>query len=219
MKSFKMLSCYVLILCFGVSLVFSGPAFTYQGRLQDGGSPADGLYDLQFRLFDDPNVPTGVQVGSTVAADDMDVTDGYFTVYLDFGDGVFDGSGRWLQAAVRPYDSNNPNDYVPLYPRLELTPTPYAMSVAAPLELSAATDYPEAVIKGIETSGEGTGVWGESTDGYGVFGRHSSSGNWGSLGGGRTVSKVCVGPVHPMALVCWGRRLVRICSVCTELVM
>ena len=27
-------------------------AFTYQGRLTDGGNPADGSYDLTFKLFD-----------------------------------------------------------------------------------------------------------------------------------------------------------------------
>ena len=26
--------------------------FTYQGRLTDGGTPATGIYDLQFLLFD-----------------------------------------------------------------------------------------------------------------------------------------------------------------------
>jgi hypothetical protein len=29
-----------------------GTAFTYQGKLQDGGAPADGLYDFDFKLFD-----------------------------------------------------------------------------------------------------------------------------------------------------------------------
>ena len=29
-----------------------GTAFTYQGRLTDGGSPADGEYDFRFRLYD-----------------------------------------------------------------------------------------------------------------------------------------------------------------------
>ena len=31
-----------------------GTAFTYQGRLQNNGSPANGLYDYRFRLFADP---------------------------------------------------------------------------------------------------------------------------------------------------------------------
>src|SRR5215470_13634226 len=32
-----------------------GPGFTYQGRLNDGGVPANGTYDLGFVLHDDPN--------------------------------------------------------------------------------------------------------------------------------------------------------------------
>jgi len=29
-----------------------GTAFTYQGRLNDGGNPANGTYDLKFTLYD-----------------------------------------------------------------------------------------------------------------------------------------------------------------------
>jgi hypothetical protein len=29
-----------------------GTAFTYQGRLNNGGSPASGLYDLRFTIYD-----------------------------------------------------------------------------------------------------------------------------------------------------------------------
>ena len=33
------------------SALAQGTAFTYQGRLNAGGNPANGLYDLQFTLF------------------------------------------------------------------------------------------------------------------------------------------------------------------------
>ena len=37
-----------------LSTVFAqGTAFTYQGRLNDGGAPANGTYDLTFALFDE----------------------------------------------------------------------------------------------------------------------------------------------------------------------
>ena len=42
-----------------------GTAFTYQGRLADGGNPANGVYDFQFELYDAET--NGVQVGSPVA--------------------------------------------------------------------------------------------------------------------------------------------------------
>jgi len=50
------------------------------------------FYDFQFKLFDDVNVVDGNQVGSYVNIADVEVIDGYFTVELDFGSEVFDGS-------------------------------------------------------------------------------------------------------------------------------
>jgi len=41
-----------------------GTGFTYQGRLIDANSAADGLYDLQFKLYD-ANV-AGTQKGGTI---------------------------------------------------------------------------------------------------------------------------------------------------------
>jgi len=113
-----------------------GTAFTYQGRLIDANSAADGLYDFQFKLYDDPNVAVGNQVGSDVNVPAVDVIDGYFTVELDFGSDVFAGDARWLEIGVRPGepngpnvygDLNGPNVYTILEPRQELTPTPYAV--------------------------------------------------------------------------------------------
>ena len=34
-------------------------AFSYQGRLMDANSTADGLYDLQFKLYDDSGATDG----------------------------------------------------------------------------------------------------------------------------------------------------------------
>ena len=42
-----------------------GYAFTYQGFLDDGPSPANGIYDFHFSLWD--AATTGSQVGSTVS--------------------------------------------------------------------------------------------------------------------------------------------------------
>jgi hypothetical protein len=102
-----------------------GTAFTYQGRLIDSNDAADGLYDLTFRLYES-------DVGETRAANDVNVgdvnvSDGYFTVELDFGNGVFDGDGRWLEIGVRPGEMNDSNVYTTLSPRQEVTPTPYAL--------------------------------------------------------------------------------------------
>jgi hypothetical protein len=71
-----------------------GTVFTYQGRLIDANSAADGLYDFQFKLYD-ANI-AGAQKGSTINNGQVNVIDGYFTVALDFGGGIFDGNDRWL---------------------------------------------------------------------------------------------------------------------------
>jgi hypothetical protein len=63
-----------------------GMAWTYQGRLMDVDNPANGLYDFQFKLFDDANTVTGNQLGGTIDVNDLDVIDGYFTVVLGFND-------------------------------------------------------------------------------------------------------------------------------------
>jgi len=100
-------------------------AWTYQGRLMDANEPVDGLYDLQFKLFNDPC--TGAQQGSIIEVNDLGVIDGYFTVELDFGSDVFDGDACWLEILVRPGNSIDVGDYVTLSPRQEVTPTPYAL--------------------------------------------------------------------------------------------
>ena len=102
-------------------------AFTYQGRLMDANASADGLYDLKFKLYDNADPVFAAQQGSTIDINDLDVIDGYFTVELDFGSDVFDGDSRWLDIGVRPGDSNDPNAFVTLSPRQELTPVPYAL--------------------------------------------------------------------------------------------
>jgi hypothetical protein len=122
-----------------------GSAFTYQGRLTDGGSPADGVYDLRFILYDAG--VGGAQVGSTLSIDDLQVYHGYFTVALDFGANAFDGQGRWLEVGVRPGSSSG--EYTVVLPRQALSSAPYAVfSQAAPW--TGLTDVPEGFADGVD---------------------------------------------------------------------
>jgi hypothetical protein len=98
-----------------------GTAFTYQGRLADGGNPATGIYDLRFALYD--ALSSGAQVGSSLTNAATSVTNGYFTVTLDFG-AVFTGNARWLEIGVR---TNGSGAFATLAPRQPLTPSPYAL--------------------------------------------------------------------------------------------
>src|SRR5947208_10168812 len=75
-------------------------SFTYQGRLTDGGTAANGNYDLQFTLFD--SLSGGAQVGSTQTINTVAVSNGVFTVSLDFGANDFIGANRVLDISARP---------------------------------------------------------------------------------------------------------------------
>ncbi len=102
-----------------------GTTFTYQGQLYDAGYPANDHYDFAFRLYD-ANAG-GDKVGADVNVADVNVIDGYFTVELDFGSGVFDGNARWLGIGARPGELGDPNVYTTLSPRQKVTATPYAL--------------------------------------------------------------------------------------------
>jgi hypothetical protein len=99
-----------------------GTSFTYQGRLTEAGALASGPYDFQFVLYDAP--VDGGQVGPTVALEDVVVTEGLFTVSLDFG-AVFGSEKRWLELGVRL--GADTGAYTPILPRQELAPGPSAI--------------------------------------------------------------------------------------------
>ena len=103
----------------GNAQVALGTAFTYQGRLLDGGGLANGNYDFRFILYDAE--VGGSQVGGIVYLSVV-VVDGLFAVQLDFGSAAFDGGARYLEIAVRPEGSDSP--HTPLMPRQALTATP-----------------------------------------------------------------------------------------------
>ncbi|HZS47894.1 MAG TPA: tail fiber domain-containing protein [Blastocatellia bacterium] len=105
--------------------------FSYQGRLTDGSSLANGVYDMKFSLFDGSNNPQGSP--STIILDNpgVTVTNGAFTVQLDFGSSAFTGGTRFLEISARPHsaDPNTPG-YTTLSPRQQITSAPYAITAA-----------------------------------------------------------------------------------------
>jgi len=116
-----------VVLIGGVALGQSG--FTYQGRLTDGGTPANGNYDLQFALFDAADGNS--QIGQTKTVSSVPVSAGVFTVTLDFGANAFSGANRFLEISARP---SGAGAFTLLTPRQSITSTPYAVR-----SLSAAT--------------------------------------------------------------------------------
>jgi len=137
-------------------------AFTYQGRLQENGSGVTGVMDFEFRIF--TAISGGVPFGPVVTRNDLGVTNGLFTVRLDFGAAPFDGGERFLDISVRPGVSASA--YTNLAPRQPITATPYAVRAAnltGPLPLS---QLPAGVVTNNSTglsltgafAGNGTGL-------------------------------------------------------------
>ena len=132
-----MRSCWRVLKASGIALIASasatvaqspvGAAFTYQGQLNDGSAPADGVYDLAFRLFDAG--VGGAPLDAPVCVDNVVVTNGLFTVLLDFGGLDFNGDERFLEIQVRRDAGSSceqPAGYTTHSPRQPLTAAPYA---------------------------------------------------------------------------------------------
>src|SRR5262249_50376206 len=116
----------VALLVGAVSSLFAAPLgsmFSYQGRLTDDGAPATGSYDLQFTLFGAQS--GGAALAGPLTVEDTPVTNGLFTVSLDFGATAFNGDARWLEIGVRPGASTG--NFTTLSPRQPLLPAPYAL--------------------------------------------------------------------------------------------
>src|SRR2546427_7415304 len=123
-KSFALFT-IVLAMSLGATTVLAQTtSFTYQGRLTDGGTAANGNYDLQFALFD--SLSGGTQVGSTQTVSTVAVSNGVFTVSLDFGANAFTGASRFLEISARPTGGS----FTLLTPRQQVTSTPYAIRSA-----------------------------------------------------------------------------------------
>src|SRR5262245_23931063 len=122
MKKHIILIVVSLLAVTGTALAQS-TAFTYQGRLNENGAPANSTNDFRFRLYlDDIG---NVQVGPNVFVDDLVISNGLFTVSLDFGTTPFGGTNLWLDIGVRPGSSSGV--YTSLTPLQPLTSAPSAM--------------------------------------------------------------------------------------------
>lgn len=99
-----------------------GTAFTYQGQLQNGGALTSGTYNLTFALF--TNNAGGTAIAGPVTNSGVGISNGLFTVIIDFGAGPWNGVSNWLEIAV---ETNGAGSFTTLAPRQEVTPTPYAI--------------------------------------------------------------------------------------------
>jgi len=99
----------------------------YQGQLTDPdtGIPYDGTYDMEFLFYD--AATGGSQVGSTITENDVEVTNGLFSVKLEVDQSDFNGQGLWIEVKVEGEVLN---------PRQEILPVPYALSLKPGAEIA-----------------------------------------------------------------------------------
>ncbi len=156
-----------------------GTAFTYQGLLKKDGNPYGGYCDFLFTLW---NAETGgTQIGPNQEKTNVPVSNGLFTVQLDFGADAFQGDARWLQIAVRcPTGSGS---YTTLSPRQPLTPAPYALALPGLWTQQNATS--PNIIGGYSGNSVSSGVVAATISGGGASsGIHRVTDSYGTVGGG-----------------------------------
>jgi hypothetical protein len=162
--------CLFTLLTIGGSYAGSfGTGFTYQGRLTSSGSPANGTYDFNFSLFDS----VGISVSATQTLNSVSLSNGVFTVGLDFGSSQFNGDARLLQISVR---TNGSGVFTSLSPRQAITPTPYSLSASNVLGPVSAAQLTGS-ISSPQLSGVYSGALTLNNPGNVIFGNGASISN------------------------------------------
>lgn len=95
--------------------------FSYQGEIRDEGTLVNGSCDLFFSVWDAET--GGTQLAPEQSLAGVSVSEGRFTVGLDFGGGIFEGTPRWLRIRAACPAGSTPEA---LSPRQPVLPAPHA---------------------------------------------------------------------------------------------
>ena len=137
----------VILICVFILMITAvasaqGNGFNFQGRLNDGTNPANGRYDLQFRLYD--AIAGGNQIGAAISSPNTVLINGVFSVTLDFGATAFNSPNSvFIEISIRP--NGSPNAFTILGPRQQLTVVPFAVRAATATNADNATLAQNAV--------------------------------------------------------------------------
>ncbi len=118
MRFYTLFAAFVVFV-FSIEAAAQTTEITYQGQLQVSSAPANGSFDFEFRLF----TAGGTQVGTVLSRNGVSVTNGTFSVTLDFGN-PFDGTQYELGISVRAAGGGA---FTPLGPRQRLNSNPYSL--------------------------------------------------------------------------------------------
>ena len=144
--------CFFVLLFLSAAALAQTTAFNFQGRLNDGANPANGRYDLQFKLFD--ALAGGNQISSTIDRSNLQVINGVFSTTLDFGGTAFGSGNRFIEISVRP--SASPNAYVILGARQQVLSVPFSARAAVASNSDTATTAQNSLSLGGISSSEFT---------------------------------------------------------------
>ncbi len=159
-------------------------AISYQGVLEENGTPVTGSRDMSFSLYADEDCI--FYISGIVEVNNVPVEEGLFNVQLDFDHSYFTGQRLFLEVEVEGNAIGC----------LEILPVPYALSLRPGAEIATESteDYAVALtgvvsstnpgifsagVRGINngTGGSGIGVYGSQAGwGWGVYGQVNGSG-------------------------------------------
>lgn len=124
-------------------------SFTYQGKLMDGGAPANGFYDINFFVYDS-EVGGALVPGGLKFLTNIQVVDGFVEAFVQFGvtGSVFDSDQtRWLQLSVKEVGQQG---FTVLAPRQRMAPAPLAnYALRSGTSLQGAYDNGATIFRGI----------------------------------------------------------------------
>lgn len=139
---------------------------TYQGRLGNSGSAANGVYDFEFELFDAASGTN--QVGVTDTVDDVNVVDGLFTVELDFSSGSPINYAQDLWLEINAKEDATPTFGAPLAPRVQIRANPLSVTTlgiqGVPVSPTAPQDGEALLFNSISGAYEPTAITATSPD-------------------------------------------------------
>ncbi|HVF46226.1 MAG TPA: hypothetical protein VNA17_01530, partial [Pyrinomonadaceae bacterium] len=112
----------LMFVCWNIQVGFAQTTvFDYQGRLADErGHPVNGAFQFRFRLFD--AAEGGTEIGSMEMR--IVVTAGLYNARLDFGEGAFPGTDRFMEVS---FQKNPFQPYFTLTPRDQVVSAPYSI--------------------------------------------------------------------------------------------